>query len=434
MGETLNRSWALLLGMLLLMIGNGIQGTLLSVRGAIEGFNTLEMSLVMSAYFVGFLGGSRFAPNLIARVGHVRVFAALGSLVSAALILFPTVTDPVAWIALRVLVGFCFSGVYVTAESWLNDATSNANRGKALSLYMVVQTLGIITAQGLVAIGDPSGFVLFIVPSVLVSLAFAPILLSVSPAPPFGTIKIMSLGTLFRFSPLTCMAIFLLGAVYSALFGMAGVFGVAAGLSVTQISILTAAIFAGGLVMQFPVGAISDRMDRRQLILIVAAAGIGGALLGAWSQGFAMIVVAALIIGGAVNPLYGLVIAYANDYLEPEDMAGAAGQIVFLNGVGAVGGPVVTASLMTIFGPAGFFVFIAWVLSTLLVYGIYRSFRRPTTGGEEGVGYVPVSLASSGVVVGAAQTFAAESGEEDDVLADREAEDEDEDLEDLPAA
>jgi MFS family permease len=141
------------------------------------------MSIVISAYFAGFLGGSRMAPGMIRRVGHVRVFAALASLISAVMILYPTIADPWVWTFGRVVIGFCFSAVYVTAESWLNNAASNESRGQALSAYMIVQTAGIVIAQGLLLTADPSGYVLFVIPSVLVSLAFAPILLSVSPTP-----------------------------------------------------------------------------------------------------------------------------------------------------------------------------------------------------------------------------------------------------------
>lgn len=130
MFQVLSSAWALLLGMMLLMVGNGLQGTLLGVRGEIEGFSTLEMSIVMSSYFLGFLGGSRLAPEMIRRVGHVRVFAALASFISAVMILYPTLTNPFAWALGRVIIGFCFSGVYVTAESWLNNAATNETRGQ----------------------------------------------------------------------------------------------------------------------------------------------------------------------------------------------------------------------------------------------------------------------------------------------------------------
>ncbi|MBR9766440.1 MAG: MFS transporter, partial [Rhodobacteraceae bacterium] len=191
--QVLGTSWALLLGLMLLMLGNGLQGTLLGVRGEIEGFSTFQMSLVMSAYFAGFLGGSRLAPEMIRRVGHVRVFAALGSFISAVLILYPAYPNPWAWSIERVIIGFCFSGVYVTAESWLNNAATNETRGQSLALYMFVQVVGIMAAQGILLLGDPAGFILFIVPSVLVSISFAPILLSVSPTPAFDSTKPMSL-------------------------------------------------------------------------------------------------------------------------------------------------------------------------------------------------------------------------------------------------
>ena len=202
MFDVIRNSWALLFGMMLLMIGNGLHGTLLGVRGDIEGFSTAELSLVMSAYFAGFLGGSQAAPWMIRRVGHIRSFAALGSMVSAVLILFPIFVDPVAWILMRVAIGFCISAVYVTAESWLNNTATNDNRGKTLSLYLVVQLVGIVIAQGLLVLGDPAGFTLFIVLSVLVSLSFAPILLTVTPTPPFEATKPMGLIEVFQVSPL----------------------------------------------------------------------------------------------------------------------------------------------------------------------------------------------------------------------------------------
>lgn len=429
--ETLSRSWALLLGMFLLMVGNGIQGTLLGVRGTIEEFTTFEMSLVMSAYFAGFLGGSYLTPYLIRRVGHVRVFAALGSFVSAILILFPTVTEPWVWIVLRVFMGFCFSGVYVTAESWLNNATTNANRGKALSLYMIVQMGGIVSAQGLMNLGDPSGFVLFVVPSVLVSLAFAPILLSATPTPAFETTKAMSTMRLFRLAPLSCVGSFLLGGVFSALFGMASVFGVQAGLSVAEISAFIAAIYVGGLILQFPIGYLSDRMDRRRLILMVVGLGIAGALVGLMGGGIWPLLVSAFLVGGSANPLYGLVIAYANDYLDTEEMAAASGRLLFLNGTGAMGGPILTGWVMAQVGPAGFFLFILGLLGLMLVYGIYRSFQRPAPATSETASFAPITLTATVVTLNAAAETPDDDGDAGSVATPND-EAEDEDMEEFP--
>ena len=271
--EVLSSSWALLMGMFMLMIGNGLQGTLLGLRGELEGFSTLAMSVVMSGYFAGFLFASRIVPKMIQRVGHVRVFAALGSTISSILILYPTLVEPWAWTIGRVAIGFCFCGVYITAESWLNDAADNENRGKALSLYMIVQMAGIIVAQYILYLGDVSGYVLFIIPSILVSLAFAPILLSIRPTPAFATTKPLSIRRLIVASALACMGMFLLGGVFSAQFGMSAIYGSRAGLSVGEILIMVSVIYAAALVLQYPIGWVSDRMDRRLLILILAAIG-----------------------------------------------------------------------------------------------------------------------------------------------------------------
>ncbi len=402
--QVLTSSWALLLGMMLLMVGNGVQGTLLGIRGGLEGFSTFQMSIVMSGYFAGFLGGSRMAPGMIRRVGHVRVFAALGSFISAVLILYPSLTDPWAWTALRVVIGFCFSGVYVTAESWLNNAATNENRGKALSLYLIVQMAGIVMAQGLVALGDPSGFVLFIVPSVLVSIAFAPILLSVNPTPAFASTKPMSLIELFHFSPLGCVGIFVLGGVFSAQFGMAAVFGIKIGLTVGEISFFISMIYVGGLVLQYPIGWISDRMDRRQLILIVTAVGaMGSALPLIWSSSYTILLVAGFVIGGMTNPLYALLLAYVNDFLEHDDMAAASAGLVFINGIGAIAGPVVTGWAMGAMGPMGFFAYMGVLLVALLIYGLWRTTQRAAVPIEETGDFVALSPSGSPVAVDMAQ-------------------------------
>ena len=308
--QVLSSAWALLLGMGLLMVGNGLQGTLLGVRGQIEGFSTFEMSYIMSAYFIGFLGGSRLTPDLIRRVGHVRVFAALASFISAVMILYPVFTFPIAWWLGRLIIGFCFSGVYVTAESWLNNAADNDNRGKALSLYMIVQMVGIVSAQGVLLIGDPSGYETFVIASVLISVSFAPILLSISPTPAFETAKRMSLRQILVISPLGCVGMFLLGGVFSAQFGMTAVYGAEVGLSLPQISAFVALFYLGALLCQYPLGWLSDRMDRRRLILFVALGGGIGSVFGmAFGDDYSVLLVSAFVIGGLSNPLYSLLIA-----------------------------------------------------------------------------------------------------------------------------
>ncbi|MGV6889771.1 MFS transporter [Rhodophyticola sp. SM2404] len=406
-------SWPLLLGMLLLMVGNGLQGTLLGVRGDIEGFSTFWMSVIMSAYFLGFLGGSQMAPDLIRRVGHIRTFAALGSVISAVLILYPAIADPVVWTLLRVVIGFCFSAVYVTAESWLNNSASNETRGQALSLYMIVQMSGLVAAQGLLVLGDPSGYILFVVLSVLVSLSFAPILLSVTPTPAFETTEPMSFLEVFHLSPLGCIGIFVMGAVYAALFGMSAVYGTQSDLSLAEISLFVGAIYVGGLLLQFPIGWISDRMDRRVLIAGVAAIGTVAAISAIYSSSFYLLLIAAFAVGAMANPLYALLLAHTNDFLEPDQMAAAGGRLLFINGVGAVTGPLIVGALMGWFGPQGFFLYLAVLMAGLATYAGFRMTRRPSTATEDTISYAPVLASASAVAVEVAQEVFAEATQDE---------------------
>jgi MFS family permease len=405
-------SWALLFGILLLLIGNGLQGTLLGIRGGIEGFDANTMSLVMSAYYVGFLLGSRRATAMIARVGHVRVFAALASLISAAFVIYAVAPNPWVWIAMRAAVGFCFSGVYVVAESWLNDASTNATRGKALSLYMIVQMLGIISAQFLLNLADPAGYALFVAMSVLVSVAMTPILLTAGNAPAYQTSKPMSLAELFRISPLGCVGTFLLGGVFAAIFGMASVFGTVAGMTVAEISAFVAAIYFGGLVFQVPIGWLSDRIDRRKLILVLTLAGAAITLVGAvFASHYAVVLVLGLVIGGVANPLYSLIIAYTNDFLEPSDMAAASGGLLFINGTGAVIGPLLIGFLLSQFGPNGFFGYVGGLFAIMGAYAAWRMTRRASPDETTTTPYTAVMPTGSPVVVEISREVAVERGD-----------------------
>jgi len=405
-------SWALLLGMLFLQLGNGLQGTLLSVRGELEDFSTFEMSVVMSAYFVGFLGASRLVPEFIRRVGHIRVFAALASLISAILILYPLLVNPWIWTGGRIIIGFCFCGVYITAESWLNNAATNENRGQLLSSYMVVQMAGIVAAQLLLLVGDPGGFELFVLISVLVSISFAPILLSITPTPAFEATKPMSIKHLFKTSPLGCVGMFFLGGIFSAQFGMAPVFGTTAGFSLSEISIFVAAFYIGAMVFQFPIGWLSDRMDRRILIVVTSAIAFIAALTSILVLDvFLILVGSALLIGGMSNPLYSLLIAYTNDFLELDDMASASGGLLFLNGLGAISGPLLTGYLMTQTGSKGYFIILATLLGSLTVYGFYRMTQRGISDVDTS-SYATVLPTASVVAVEIAQELAIEAAEE----------------------
>ena len=413
----LGHTWALMLGMLLLMVGNGLQGTLIGVRGELEGFSTIELSVVMSAYFLGFLGASRLVPELIRRVGHVRVFAALASFISAVLIAYPLLANPIFWSLGRVVIGFCYCGVYITAESWLNNSVNNDNRGQALSLYMIVQMIGIVAAQGVLALGDPNGYSLFIVISILVSISFAPILLSISPTPAFERTKAMSLLQLFKNSPLGCVGMFLLGGVFSAQFGMSAVFGSQIGLSLSQISLFVAAFYIGAMIFQYPIGWISDRMDRRLLILLISAFSAFGSICAYFAGDyFFALVFAAFLVGGLSNPLYSLLIAHANDFIEYEDMASASAGLLFVNGIGAILGPLIIGYAMESFGAEIFFIIIFLLMVTLAFYAGYRMTQRATVA--DTAAYAAVLPNSTGVAVEIAQEYAFDIATEDDQKSD----------------
>lgn len=403
MTSVMRSTWPLLLGILLLMVGNGMQGTLLGIRGGIEGIPTFQMSVVMAGYYGGFLLGSLTVPAIIKSVGHVRVFAALGSMISAILVLFAIEPHWISWTILRFLIGFCFCGVYVTAESWLNAGSTNENRGQSLAAYMIVQLLGIVIAQALLNVADPAGFLLFAIPSVLVSLAFTPILLSAQPAPQFETIKRMSFGKLFHASPLGCVGIFLMGGVFSALAGMSSVWGGQIGLSVAEISLFVAAVYAGGLVLQYPIGWISDRYDRRKLVLLLAAIGALTTVLVVLLQpGTIGLVIAAAVMGGMSNPIYALLLAYTNDYLEQSDMAAASAGLLFIYGIGSFSGPMITGWLMGVAGPDGYWIYMGVLLAALTVYAGWRMTRRRALTPEEQGNFAVITPTATPVAVEAA--------------------------------
>jgi len=407
---------ALLLGVVLIMLGNGMHFTLIGLRGEIEGFSAAELAVVTSAYFVGFLSGARATPRLIRRVGHVRVFAALGSFMSAGLIAMALAAEPWAWTGLRLVVGFCMSGVYVAAESWLNGAATNETRGKILSAYMIAQTLGIIGAQGLLTVGDAARADLFIAASILVSVSFAPVLLSVMPAPPADVTRPMPVRALFQGSPLGTVGIFLIGAAYAMQTGMGAVFGSQIAMGPRRIALFVATLFAGALVLQYPIGWISDRIDRRVVILASSALG-AAACAAAWTYGrsFEALLASAFVAGGVTTPLYALLLAYTNDYLPTEDMPAASGGLVFTFGLGAIVGPLVAGAAMQRFDPFAFWLALGGAFAAIALFALYRMTQRSVeTSVEDAESYLNVLPTASPVAVEAAGVWAAEQGESDD--------------------
>jgi MFS family permease len=345
--------WALFLGLTLLMVGNGLLLTVVGLRAPIEGFATPVVGIVMAGYFAGFLAGSALTPIMVRRVGHIRVFAALASCASTAALAHILVIDPVSWTAMRVVTGLCASGLYVVAESWLNDSATNRTRGQILSAYMIVLLGGLAGGQALMSVADPAGFQAFVLARVLVSLALIPVLISRTQAPPYEALRPVGPRQLYRLSPLGVVGACLTGVAHGAFYGMGAVYAREVGLSVVQASLFLSVMTIGGMVLQWPIGRVSDRYDRRTVITVVAGAAaltaLGAGLVGGTS-GAAQQALAGLF-GGLTLPLYSLFIAHTNDHLEPDQIVPASGTLVFVGGGGAILGPLSVSAAMAAVGP-----------------------------------------------------------------------------------
>ena len=385
MVQVIISTWALLLGMGLMMLGNGLQGSLLGIRAVSEGFGTTVTGLVMSSYFIGILAGSTLAPKIVKNVGHVRVFSALASLASAAILVHIAAVEPLTWSAMRFVTGFAYAGLYVVAESWLNDRATNETRGQLLSVYMVVMFSGLALGQLLLNAADPSGHFLFLLTSVMISLAMVPIALTAGPAPAFKTSSKISIRQLYRLSPLGVMGAMATGMAHGVLFGMGAVYGDRIGLSVAEISLFMGIAVAGGIVFQWPIGRLSDRFDRRRVITVVTLLAAIFALLAAPVAGYSQVLLLTLafLFGGMTLPMYSLCMAHTNDYLEPSQMVQAGGTLVLVSGIGASFGPSVSAAVMDAVSPHAFFVFLGVIHAAIGIFAVYRMSQRAAKPLEE---------------------------------------------------
>ena len=396
----ISSAWALLLGIALIMLGNGLQNTLLGVRATLEGFGTGVTGLVMTAYFAGFVAGSVIVPRLLANVGHVRVFAALASLASGATLMHTVFVTALSWGLIRVATGFCFAGLYVVAESWINEAATNRTRGQLLSVYMIMVLGGTGSGQLLMNLWDPRGFELFVLVSVLISFALIPITLSVGRAPAFEASESIGIRALFRASPLGVAGAFLIGIAHSALYAMGPVFATEIGLNVQRVSLFIAVALFGGLVLQWPIGWLSDRFDRRRVIVAVAwiaataslVAGVGGI------DSYTVLIAATALLGGMSMPLYSLCGAHTNDHLTPRQIIAASATLVLVGGLGLTMGPLLAAALMQVAGPQGIFWLLTLMHACIGAYGLYRMMRREPVPLDEQRSYDPVSLRTSPIV------------------------------------
>lgn len=367
------RAWPLFLAMALIMLGNGLQGTLIAIRATLEGFPPAVTGFVMSGYFVGFLFGSSIAPKLMWQVGHVRVYAGLASLASTATLAHLIFINPFAWGIFRIITGFCLAGLYIVAESWLNGASTNANRGKLLSVYMLTFSLAMAGGQGLLRFDSPGGFKLFIVASVLVSLAVVPIALTPTRAPAFEEPTGVPIRDLLRAAPLGVVTVMITGLSNGAILSGGPVYGAEAGMSAPRIGIFIAATLIGQLFLQWPIGALSDRISRRRVIFgvtsIAAIVATSAMQLDPLGQGF---LIMAFLFGGMTYPMYSLAVSHVNDVVPEDKMVAASAAMIMVNGLGAIAGPIIATISVTILGPVGFWFSLAAVHGTLGVFAGYR--------------------------------------------------------------
>jgi MFS family permease len=381
----------------LLMAGHGLTSTLLGIRAGIEGFRPTATGLVLSGYYAGFLVGSLAAAPTIRRVGHVRVFAGLASLASAAVLVHVVRADPLPWLVLRVVSGVCLSGLYVVTETWLNGVATNSTRGGMLAGYMVVVTGGMAAGQLLFSVADAGGFAAFVLASVLVSLAVVPVALANVHAPDVPDPHPLSLRDLMRAAPLAGVGAALSGFLGAAVVSGGVIFAAEAGLRQGATSALIFAALAGALLLQFPLGRWSDRTDRRLVIVAAGATGTVAAVAAAFAgpDRLVPLVMLMAVAGGMAFPLYSLANAHLNDYLADGTRVAAGARMVLMNGMGAIAGPLVVAATIEVSGPVAMFAVLASAYSVVAVYALYRITRRAPAAEAERASYVPVPVGSS---------------------------------------
>ena len=380
-------TWPLLLGMGVLMLGAGLQGTLVGLRATLEGFPTLVTGVIMSCYYVGYLLGTVVAPPLLRQVGHVRVFAALAAVASVAILVQGCFVNPLAWGAMRLISGLCFAGIYVVAESWLNDRASRANRGRLFAVYMLVLYGGLGAAQLLLILSDPRTPTPFMLVSVLISLAMVPIVVSAQQLPEHAVPRKVRLLDLYRNSPLGVVAIIVSGLISAIIFSMGPVYARLSGLDTAGVATFMAVSILAAVLTQYPVGRLSDRMDRRTVIAAVCtlAAMVAGCIVAFPEMPHAAFLALAASFSGFALTLYSLSVSHVNDKLEPAQMVASSSTLLLLNGSAAAVGPMLAGSLITAFGPRAYFATLATLTGALAVYDLWRkSRRRPVPASQKG--------------------------------------------------
>jgi MFS family permease len=379
------RLTALLLSVGIMVVGNGLAGTLLGVRAGLEGMRAESIGLLMSAYFLGFALGSYFSPRLIALVGHIRTFAALASIASAVALSYAILVSPPAWTVLRIAHGACYAGMTVVVESWLNGTTRRRSRGKVLATYNVVLLAAWAGSQPLLTVADESGFVLFCVVSICLSLALVPITLTRSGVPGVAQASRSGLRRLYEISPVGIAGALITGLATGAFYGMGPMFAQRMGFNDLEIALFMGATILGALVLQWPLGWLSDLIDRRLVIIgsgILSTATTGVAAISV-PEGTSQLLFAFMFVyGGTMIPLYALSVAHVNDNIDSQELVAAASGLVMVYGVGASIGPFAASQIISRVGPEGLFLFSSCALATFVTFALVRLSQGPAVAPE----------------------------------------------------
>jgi MFS family permease len=381
---------ALLLAVAVLLMGNGLQSTLLPLRATIEDFSSIDIGVLGSSYFLGFALGCLRGPYVVRRVGHIRTFTAMVAIASTSALVHALLLEPWVWWPMRAITGFCFAVLYMVIESWLNERATNETRGLVFSIYTVINLTMMTFGQLMLMASDPNGFPLFALVSILVSLAAVPVALTGAQAPaPITNVKIR-LRHLYAISPVGFVGSLAVGLANGSFWALAPVFARSDEDGVTAVALFMSAVVLGGALGQVPAGRASDRVDRRRVIaaFAVAAGAIGIAMSLAQRDLGQGLLAMGLVFGAAAFPLYSLCAAHLNDFVEDNGFVEASGGLLLLYGIGAVIGPLVASAAMRYGGVAMLFLFTAAVHIALAAFTLYRMRRRQAPAGEERTPFV----------------------------------------------
>ncbi|MDA8981373.1 MFS transporter [Candidatus Thioglobus sp.] len=354
--------WPLFLGILFISLGNGLQGTLSSWRADYEGFSVLTTGLVMSGYFLGAFASSLISPGQIKKTGQIRTYAAFASIASTAILIQLLFIEPPVWFVARFLSGFCVAGIMIIVEGWLNSISSNENRGQLFSIHMMVVWGGLAMGQGLFVIDSPAGVNLFLLASILLSISLIPILLTEIKAPEVEMQEPLGFKALWKASPSGVATIGISGLASAGFFGVGTIYAIQSGLSISETALFMTLFIGFGALSQWPLGWLSDKIDRRKVILLCCSIVIGVcALLVMFDFSKTTFLVLNGLIGASTLPLYSLGVAQTNDRLKPSQMVSASGTIVFVFSVFAALGPFTMSYFLNLFDSIGFLLYLSLV-------------------------------------------------------------------------